>query len=343
MDKIRPPTPIERKATFWFLKHASSYTCWSRICEAYEELLEHLEKLGDPSLGTAAFPLDDYERARWTTDEMRRALAQLRAGDRRCFDTKVEPNFRNAAEPVIDWFRLYNEGRYGPGHIGPFYMSYTAYWPTLCGLLIECLAEWSFGSSILNFFKALPPHAPYRPHYSRFYHPDYQFTPNSEIDGISGREVPKMNQVLRWFRDHVDRFPELPSPPHGSALRILRSEEPIPTTGIWEPFRCSPEALAQRITDAPENWDHWGPPCHPDLLNYLHEGIPAPTYKRWHSQKEDWVFERVTWLLLWEDDRYGEKGIPTEEEELFPRLPRELGMIRHRAHFEAELRNGGFD
>lgn len=121
--------------------------------------------------------------------------------------------------------------------------------------------------------------------------------------------------------DEIDIYSYLPaSPPDlpkmGDAAAVVKTGEEVPITGIWtpEPMDSFVSKLLKSFGRASESY----------CMNFLVQGMRAPEmiseelFSLWEATGDGPKYYRkkpVRWKLLWEDDRYGERGVPEEEED----------------------------
>jgi Immunity protein 72/Immunity protein 71 len=124
------------------------------------------------------------------------------------------------------------------------------------------------------------------------------------VSNDAGYRQPTMEDVGMpdtFFREKFDAYPDigreavifpayLPDVPKPEIEVLVRTGEEVPVFGIYEP----------QIKDG--------------CMNYLHGGTTARPYDM--AQKRP-----VTWRLIWEDTRYLDGHIPSEEELYFPPQP----------------------
>lgn len=114
--------------------------------------------------------------------------------------------------------------------------------------------------------------------------------------GMAGGSAPELWSTI--WRDDFAKMPipkSLPDVPIPKTEVLIRSGEAVPVFGIYEP----------QTKDG--------------CMNYLLAGVlPAPTL---HGSDGTYMTEAklsVTWRLIWEEDRYLNGSIPTEESDYFP-------------------------
>lgn len=125
-----------------------------------------------------------------------------------------------------------------------------------------------------------------------------------------------------------DPLPDVPEPPQDI---LIKTGEPVPTYGIWEPVKLlsgpmpaddtHPFSMWYRLTKtAPD-----GVPVKYKLdiiaaPAYLLQGTKAPGADLDEDESpltKNWEGSPVTWRLLWADDRYLDGSIPPEEAAYF--------------------------
>jgi hypothetical protein len=127
-----------------------------------------------------------------------------------------------------------------------------------------------------------------------------QFSLASRETGILQSMMADTPAREAWSTFWKEKFSKLPVP-----ADLL--EVPIPTT----------ELLVRTGQDAPV-FGIYEPQIKDGCMNYLLGGVPAPTI--WESDGTYATGKKlsVIWRLLWEDNRYVDGQIPSEEEHYFP-------------------------
>lgn len=147
-----------------------------------------------------------------------------------------------------------------------------------------------------------------------------------------------------------DPLPDVPEPPQDV---LIKTGDPVPTYGIWEPVKLlsgpmpaddtHPFSMWHRLTKtAPE-----GVPVKYKLdiiaaPAYLLQGTKAPGAQLDENESaltRNWEGSPVTWRLLWADDRYLDGSIPPEEAAYFAEpaagVPADQALVTPRLRCEA--------
>jgi hypothetical protein len=115
----------------------------------------------------------------------------------------------------------------------------------------------------------------------------------------------------QWLRDLLKKMPfpnDLVPVPDPIDNIFVRTGEPTPFSGIWEPVDGPKQSLISLLTKVAKPQ----PPFKiAGAMNYLHGGSNAPKISV--ETTDDNLDLDTTWRLLWKDDRYEDGTVPKEE------------------------------
>lgn len=297
MQTYRPPNQKERVLYFNDLKRSSSLAAWQRVFERHEKVVQLLASIhSGPGniMGSGGRryledrTLRDFESCHRAFEF---AIKLLKAGNRSCFRWGESfGHFSEGMRMMRHMSDAHTRLFQGEGGI-PVMLS--PRWPELSQTLRECFSAYNYCGSILERSDAAN-----RP--ARFAGPE--------------RELPGLENGS--FALLAKQFADLEAPPvigPDEPVLVVRSEKSVPVSGIWEPCVAPYRRTGfwdrfrrQRFLFKELKTNHEG------CMNYLHEGAKAP-----RIDFPDNTFRvggrRVSWYLLWEDQRYGSNPIPEEE------------------------------
>jgi hypothetical protein len=254
----------DRRKLLWYLKRASSYTAWKALADAFDRFAVVFERQVKEQ------PLvveDGLDPAQWGTNWeasypkvlkaqvlFEQGLARLRQGDRTVWRYNDLGILLDAYNGYGYWWTvLLNHGPHGDKFFEGKYVD------EMVAILHDVQAHAFATAGILQSPLAEPPP-------SHFWSSEFI----AELDRVVPFPIP---------------LPDVPSPKESV---IVRTGQPIPRFGIYEP----------QIEDGG--------------MNYLLEGAPAPMA----LDTEDDLRPAV-WRLIWEDIRYIDGTIPEEEQSYF--------------------------
>ncbi|HAV1831859.1 TPA: hypothetical protein JG914_004719, partial [Enterobacter hormaechei subsp. steigerwaltii] len=115
------------------------------------------------------------------------------------------------------------------------------------------------------------------------------------------------NGVFQTYRYPV--FPKNLPPVPKRADIILKTDEPVPCDGIWEPVKVLYNHKFLIVKDGINGFKNLG------AYNYFIQGMKPPL-QYYHNMllSEGWGYRDIHWRLVWEDTRYCDGIIPDESE-----------------------------
>lgn len=268
-----------RRRLFWLIQRLSSYTLWQRkrnvwalFADKYEEALKTW-----PEEKTRGFHpkgiIYIYDALR-LFDE---GLAELATGNRQVWQRKTGA-FHQLARPVD----LVGSFLYGPCHErGMQFEHYPDFIESLNKLRLA--AEY-WGDNLL--------------------YPPYNNVCNT-FD--AGYLLDSKNYSSTFAVYPYPVFPKnLPSVPDGTEI-IIKTGEPVPCDGIWEPVKLTHNHKFLVFPTAISAFKTLG------AFNYFIRGMNAPLQVYEDMLRADgWGYREVQWRLVWEDTRYCDGIIPDE-------------------------------
>lgn len=262
-------TEEDRKKVFWYLKRTTSYTAWKHQADAFDRFADIFEKqvIEEPIAKAGELSMWDTN---WETSYpeilkcqvlYEKALARLKQGDRTIWLYNEPGIMGDAAVIASKWHA--DIVNHGAGAQGDKYFN-GKYVPDM----ETALKEWFTCAEIAGELES---------QFEDVSAPDYFFP--GKFDPQSGQYNPPLP------------FPAvLPEVPQPKEEVLVRTGEPAPVFGIYEP----------QVKDG--------------CMNYLLGGVAAPTYVM--GSYED--IRSVTWRLIWEDTRYLDGHVSSEEDQYFP-------------------------
>ncbi|MFZ1874256.1 MAG: Imm72 family immunity protein [Chania sp.] len=283
IEKTKYPMTDDRvrRQLFWLLQRLSSYSLWQRkrdawayFAEKYEEALKTWPE--DKSSGF------DPEAIIWVYDALRlydEGLPELAAGNRQVWQRQTG-EFHQLARPV-DLVRSFF---YFPCHERGGQVE--AYPPEIEKLNKLRLAAEYRGDDLL-----CPPH-------------------NNVCNIVDAKHL-LAPEKYHWEFE-IEPYPvfpkDLPPVPERSDI-IIKTGDPVPCDGIWEPVKIKYHHKLLVIKTDISGFKNLG------AFNYFIRGMNAPLQVYFDDLLQDgYGYRDVHWRLIWEDTRYCDGIIPDESE-----------------------------
>ncbi|EKY5010504.1 TPA: hypothetical protein RMT53_004787 [Escherichia coli] len=292
IEKTKYPMSDEqvRRKLFWVLQRLSSYSLWQRKRDAWAYFTQQYEQAlkNWPEEITKGF---DPEAIIWAYDALRlydEGLSELAVGNRQVWQ-RLTGEFHQLARPV-DLIESYF---YLPCHErGVQQEPYP--------VEVEKLNKLKIAAKIHGDYLMYPPHN----NVCNFFDAAYLL----ELD----------NYKYNFNKLAYPVFPEnLPPVPERSDI-IIKTDDPVPCDGIWEPVKIHYDHKLLIIKDGISGFNNLG------AYNYFIRGMNAPLQVYYdvliESDTEMVVpddpirYRDVHWRLVWEDTRYSDGIIPDESE-----------------------------
>ncbi|HFP0733978.1 TPA: Imm72 family immunity protein [Escherichia coli] len=292
IEKTKYPMSDEqvRRKLFWVLQRLSSYSLWQRKRDAWAYFTQQYEQAlkNWPEEITKGF---DPEAIIWAYDALRlydEGLSELAVGNRQVWQ-RLTGEFHQLARPV-DLIESYF---YLPCHErGVQQEPYP--------VEVEKLNKLKIAAKIHGDYLMYPPHN----NVCNFFDAAYLL----ELD----------NYKYNFNKLAYPVFPEnLPPVPERSDI-IIKTDDPVPCDGIWEPLKIHYDHKLLIIKDGISGFNNLG------AYNYFIRGMNAPRQVYYdvliESDTEMVVpddpirYRDVHWRLVWEDTRYSDGIIPDESE-----------------------------
>ncbi|EOB0291992.1 Imm72 family immunity protein [Escherichia coli] len=292
IEKTKYPMSDEqvRRKLFWVLQRLSSYSLWQRKRDAWAYFTQQYEQVlkNWPEEITKGF---DPEAIIWAYDALRlydEGLSELAVGNRQVWQ-RLTGEFHQLARPV-DLIESYF---YLPCHErGVQQEPYP--------VEVEKLNKLKIAAKIHGDYLMYPPHN----NVCNFFDAAYLL----ELD----------NYKYNFNKLAYPVFPEnLPPVPERSDI-IIKTDDPVPCDGIWEPVKIHYDHKLLIIKDGISGFNNLG------AYNYFIRGMNAPRQVYYdvliESDTEMVVpddpirYRDVHWRLVWEDTRYSDGIIPDESE-----------------------------
>lgn len=292
IEKTKYPMTDEqvRRRLFWLLQRLSSYTLWQRKRDAWAYFTQEYENVLKtwPEEITKGF---DPEATIWAYDALRlydEGLPQLAIGNRQVWQIKTGEFFQ--LDRPVD---LVQKFFYPRCH--ERWTQVEAYPPAVEKInKLRITAEY-WGDNLLY-----PPHN----NVCNLFDAAYLLDPKNYQWEFSTYPYPV--------------FPKnLPPVPERSDI-IIKTDDPVPCDGIWEPVRIQYNHKLLVIRTDISGFKNLGP------YNYSIRGMNAPRQDYYdvliESDKEMVIpddpirYRDVHWRLVWEDTRYCDGIIPDESE-----------------------------
>ncbi|EPU2343294.1 Imm72 family immunity protein [Escherichia coli] len=292
IEKTKYPMSDEqvRRKLFWVLQRLSSYSLWQRKRDAWAYFTQQYEQAlkNWPEEIMKGF---DPEAIIWAYDALRlydEGLSELAVGNRQVWQ-RLTGEFHQLARPV-DLIESYF---YLPCHErGVQQEPYP--------VEVEKLNKLKIAAKIHGDYLMYPPHN----NVCNFFDAAYLL----ELD----------NYKYNFNKLAYPVFPEnLPPVPERSDI-IIKTDDPVPCDGIWEPVKIHYDHKLLIIKDGISGFNNLG------AYNYFIRGMNAPRQVYYdvliESDTEMVVpddpirYRDVHWRLVWEDTRYSDGIIPDESE-----------------------------
>ncbi len=270
-----------RRRLFWLLQRLSSYSLWQRKRDTWAQFAEKYEEALKtwPEEKTEGF---NEKAIIWIYDALRlydEGLSELAVGNRQVWQTKTGEFFHlsRPIDLVRSFFWASCHERWV--HVDP----YPKHVIPLDNLRFatEC-----YGDNLL-----FPPYD----NVCNIFEADYLL------------DSDRYNGVFHTYSYPV--FPKnLPPVPEGTDI-IIKTGEPVPSDGIWEPVKIQYNHKLLVIKTDINGFKNLG------AYNYFIRGMNAPlqVYEDM-LLAEGWGYRDVQWRLVWEDTRYYDGIIPDESE-----------------------------
>jgi len=285
-----PLNELERRQFFYELKRCSSWTAWNRIlgffndwADIHKRSLQIASEKGFES--KTSLPESDYVMILEDLAHCDAGVGRLRRGDKRVFQCGVMGEFEKAGRRMLSHtIRLL--GYVNSGDIGIKFDT-TPLWDEFAIATDKLATAWGeCGPSILE-------------------PSDDRGKPTHKLD------IPA-NDWFRNTRPPIGRFPaNLPEVPDPTDNILAHTGTYLKCSGIWEPVDVPAPPLFSLFRPPPPK----GPFPIIGAMAYLHGGTPAPRKVFDYTTRERARGDRVTWRLLWRDDRYEDGTIPEEEKD----------------------------
>ncbi|PKE28524.1 hypothetical protein CWS43_21060 [Rahnella sp. AA] len=284
LEKTKYPMTddLVRRKLFWLLQRLSSYTLWKRKRDAwayFAQEYEHALKTWPEEI-TNGF---DPEAIIWAYDALRlyeEGLPELAMGNRQVWQRQTGP-FQQLFRPVslIEIYFYYPCHDERGGQREP-------YPPEIEKINKLRIAAGVWGDNLLY-----PP----SDNVCNFFDADYLLNPTH------------YNYNLTIFPYPI--FPKnLPPVPERSDI-IIKTGEPVPCDGIWEPVKIEYNHKLLVIKTDIRGFKNQG------AFNYFIRGMNAPLQTYLDDLLEaGFGYRDVHWRLVWEDTRYCDGIIPDESE-----------------------------
>lgn len=292
IEKTKYPMSDEqvRRKLFWVLQRLSSYSLWQRKRDAWAYFTQQYEQAlkNWPEEITKGF---DPEAIIWAYDALRlydEGLSELAVGNRQVWQ-RLTGEFHQLARPV-DLIESYF---YLPCHErGVQQEPYP--------VEVEKLNKLKIAAKIHGDYLMYPPH-------------------NNVCNFFDAAYLLELgNYKYNFNKLAYPVFPEnLPPVPERSDI-IIKTDDPVPCDGIWEPVKIHYDHKLLIIKDGISGFNNLG------AYNYFIRGMNAPRQVYYdvliESDTEMVVpddpirYRDVHWRLVWEDTRYSDGIIPDESE-----------------------------
>jgi len=291
LEKKYPMTDeLVRRKLFWLLQRLSSYTLWQRKRDAWAYFTQQYEQALKtwPEEITKGF---DKEVIIWAYDALHlydEGLHELALGNRQVWQRELG-EFHQLFRPVNlvkSFFYLPCHERGGQEERYP--------------LQVEELNKLKIAAEFKGDNLLYPPHD----NVCNVFDADFLLDPENYIYNFSQLQYPV--------------FPESLSPVPDRSDIIIKTGDPVPCDGIWEPVRIQYNHKLLVIKDGIKGFKNLG------AYNYFIRGMNAPLQVYYdvllESDKEMLIpddpirYRDVHWRLVWEDTRYCDGIIPDESE-----------------------------
>lgn len=287
------PNEEERRLLFYYLKRGSSYTAWAEFRPYYKAFVDIVraafeDTQDNPSPNEGPL-IEESQMATLLNGfaSYEAALARLHKGDKTVFKflgygQRASPYFCEAFRVIAAWNSSNTGLAFAHGQDFPVWRS--KFWPEIERALYRLNTVLCVCECLEDRHTDVP--APY-------------YTMDKLAEGLNSQPV--LRQVPR-------PLPEVPIP---QKEVLVRTGQNVPFFGIWEPVKAPPRKSLLSMFKPPEiplghQFEMDG------LMNYLHQGSPAPTiaFAEDDARNEG---RSTIWRLIWADDRYADGAIPAEE------------------------------
>ncbi len=280
-----------RRKLFWLLQRLSSYTLWQRKRDAWAYFTQQYEQALKtwPEEITKGF---DKEVIIWAYDALRlydEGLPELAAGNRQVWQRQTGA-FHQLARPtgLIETYFYWPCHDERGGQREPYPPE------------IEKINKWRVAAEFWGENLLYPP----QNNVCNFFDAEYLLEPKNYVYNLTLFAYPL--------------FPKnLPLVPERSDI-IIKTDDPVPCDGIWEPVKIEYHHKLLVIKNGISGFKNLG------AYNYFIRGMKAPRQVYYdvlmESDKEMLVtndpirYRDVHWRLVWEDTRYCDGIIPDESE-----------------------------
>lgn len=283
LEKTKYPMTDElvRRRLFWLLQRLSSYTLWQRKRDLWAYFVQKYEE----ALKTWPVEATDGFHPKniiWAYDALRlydEGLPELATGNRQVWQRQTG-EFHQLSRPIA----LVEGFFYLPCHERG--VQREAYPPE-----IEKLNKLKVAAEYKGDNLVYPPHNKV----SNFFDAEYLLDPENYHYNLNTLAYPV--------------FPKnLPPVPERSDI-IIKTGDPVPCDGIWEPVKIQYNHKLLVIKTDIRGFKNLG------AYNYFIRGMDAPLQIYLDSMLQDgWSYRDVHWRLLWEDTRYCDGIIPDESD-----------------------------
>ena len=280
-DALNLPSDYERRQLFHWLKKLSSVAAWRRILAYYQAWADEaqlsLREADDQGWGDkTAIPHSHYAIILRGLAHCEEGVKRLGNGDKRVFKFDANGEFAMARRALFFWAEMTSRIEMGENGIDK---PHTPRWAEFDETLTSACQAWQeCGQQIL------------------------------ELRSYDDRAPTFYGQ---WLQDLLKNMPfpqKLPALPLALEETFVRTGSTTPFSGIWEPVEAPASSFMHLLTGAPKPQ---APFKIAGAMNYLHGGSNAPQIAvliAGESSARD-----TTWRLLWEDERYLDGTIPSEE------------------------------
>lgn len=256
----------DRRKVFWLQKRKTSYTAWKARAEAFDRFAAIFEKQvieeplvlppsGNPDWGTNWET--SYPQILQAQVFYEQGLERLKRGDRTVWLYNELGSFHRSDSIEGYWHEaLLNHGRHGD--------------------------KFFEGKYVVDLMNAIKEVGKFSSVTARVVQPIWEDPMAYEFWSVHSMKV--MEKGVKY----PSHLPNVPIPESNT---IVRTGEPVPCFGIYEPL----------VRDG--------------CMNYLLEGVAAP--EAVHADGGDLVSRPAAWRLLWKDERYFDGTVPLEESNYF--------------------------
>ncbi|PKE28523.1 hypothetical protein CWS43_21055, partial [Rahnella sp. AA] len=272
---------LVRRKLFWLLQRLSSYTLWKRKRDAwayFAQEYEHALKTWPEDITEGFYPraiIKIYEALRYYDE----GLPELAAGNRQVWQ-RITGEFHQLAQPID----LVDSYFYLPCHERG--VQREKYPPEIEKLNKLRIAAEYWGDNLLY-----PP----QNKVCNFFDAEYLLKPEN------------YSYIFKTLPYPV--FPKDLPPVHERSDIIIKTGEPVPCDGIWEPVKIEYNHKLLVIKTDIRGFKNQG------AFNYFIRGMNAPLQTYLDDLLEaGFGYRDVHWRLVWEDTRYCDGIIPDESE-----------------------------